>query len=97
MTWQECRALAAAAGIRDDDLGALIELGRTEFPDDEEAACRRVAETCGAVESGQMTLEQALEPYEAVVDAGLVMLAEERAARGQKKIPLEEVMAELGL
>lgn len=56
------RAAARRAGVREEDLGRLCQLVREEFPDDEMMFELHVLRAVLAIESGQITVEQALKP-----------------------------------
>ena len=54
------RAAAQRAGIADQDVARLCQVVRDEFPDDEMMFELHVLRAVLAIESGQITLEQAL-------------------------------------
>ncbi|MCZ6563356.1 MAG: hypothetical protein O6948_10625 [Deltaproteobacteria bacterium] len=54
------RAAAQRAGIADEDVARLCQVVRDEFPDDEMMFELHVLRAVLAIESGQITLEQAL-------------------------------------
>lgn len=55
--------IAEDAGISRDDLAALAQLARDEFPDDETMAQMHFVRTCMAIRNGEITVEAALQPY----------------------------------
>ncbi len=54
------RVAAQRAGIADEDVARLCQVVRDEFPDDEMMFELHVLRAVLAIESGQITLEQAL-------------------------------------
>ncbi len=54
------RAAAQRAGIADEDVARLCQVVRDEFPDDEMMFELHVLRAVLAIESGQISLEQAL-------------------------------------
>lgn len=56
------RAAARRAGVPEEDLARLCQVVREEFPDDEMMFELHVLRAVLAIESGQLTVEQALKP-----------------------------------